>query len=65
MSLITALFRIIIGAWINNVFIWKIKNRIDALDDIYINVLEFNDSFLELCLENYNNPVISRESIKK
>lgn len=51
-----SLVAVLLGAWINNVFTWKIKNRIDALDIVYLAILERNQYFLGLCLELKKNP---------
>ena len=60
MSLISAILSAILGAWITNIFTWKIKNKIDALDNIYIVITKYNDAFLGYCFEGY-----SKESEEK
>ena len=39
-AVLGAIVAVLAGAWINNVFTWEVKNRVEALDRIYIDVLE-------------------------
>lgn len=35
------------GAWITNIFTWKIKNKIESLDALHFMVLNYNQKFLK------------------
>lgn len=48
-AIVGAILAVLAGAWINNVFIWKIKNRVNALDVAHSDVSEYNDAFLSFC----------------
>lgn len=48
-AVLGAIVAVLAGAWINNVFTWEVKNRVEALDRIYIDVLEYNQAFLDFC----------------
>jgi hypothetical protein len=45
-SIGTLLIGALIGAWINNITTWKIKNKVDALDEAYKAILDLNSKFL-------------------
>lgn len=55
---------VFIGAWVNNIVTWKVKNRIEALDSTYIYVLEHNQAFLEFCSKQKDKENIDNELIK-
>lgn len=57
---IAALF----GAYISNIFTWKIKNRIEALDITYIEALKINDLFVELYCKHKEVTTIPNEDLE-
>ncbi len=42
-----AIIGIIFGAWINNILLWKIKQKIEHLDILLRDALNYNSKFLE------------------
>ena len=48
LSIITTFIGLFIGMWINNVFTWKIKNKIEALDKLYENLLIMEGVYLNV-----------------
>lgn len=55
-AILGAIVAVLAGAWINSVFTWKIKNRVKALDNTYLDVLKVNESFLYYCLKHHQDP---------
>lgn len=49
MSFLVTILGVLAGAWINNVFTWKIKDKIDAWRSMYDDVHKFNHLFLAFC----------------
>ena len=56
-TLITAMFSALLGAWVNNIFTWKIKNKIEAADSLYNCLWKldfFFHRYIKLSHENLN-----------
>ena len=51
MTIIITILSVIFGAWVNNVFTWKIKNKIEVLDKIFLEIEKYNTTFLNYCKE--------------
>lgn len=63
MWVLTALFAAIIGAKVNNVFTWGIKDKVDNLDLMYINILKLINYSSSVCTFkiNENAYAVSKE----
>jgi hypothetical protein len=46
-AFVFAIIGIIFGAWINNILLWKIKQKIEHLDILLRDALDYNSKFLE------------------
>lgn len=57
-QIVLAILGVVLGAWVNNIFTWKIKNRIDALDDTYKDALNLNTKFSDFIVDSndHSNP---------
>ncbi len=56
-QILLAIFGVLLGAWINNVFTWKIKNKIEYIDHFVKHLLQLNVKYENKESNNSNNDI--------
>ena len=70
-GIIGALIAALIGAWINSVFTWRIKSKVDSIDLLYGKLWEIENLFRKYCLlqfkinNNCNSSIEAEEMTKQ